>query len=42
MLLSLLLACVGPAIPLAPEARADSCGSISNSDLRYYCQSSCG
>ena len=23
-------------------ALAGSCGSISNSDLRYYCQSSCG
>lgn len=25
-----------------PAPLADSCGSISNSDLRYLCQGSCG
>jgi hypothetical protein len=38
MLLALFLACTAP-ISLTPDARADSCGSISNSDLRYLCQS---
>jgi len=29
------------ALPVVPPAHASSCSSISNSDLRYYCESSC-
>ncbi len=42
MLLSLLLSCTPLATPLVPPAAASSCGSISNNDLRYYCDSNCG
>ena len=39
-----LLACGSPAATVSTTAPAwaDSCGAISNSDLRYYCQSNCG
>ena len=40
MLLVFALAC--SSAPLLPAAQANSCGSISNSDLRYYGQGSCG
>ena len=35
-------ACTPVALPTVPQAHASSCGSISNTDLRYYCDSNCG
>ena len=42
MLIAVLLACTPASAPLVPPAEASSCGSISNTDLRYYCDSNCG